>query len=50
MITKSVKAPKGFHFMKSGQTYKLMKHDGVFKPHKGASLSAKFTVQTKHKG
>ena len=50
MATKSIKAPKGFHFMKSGQTYKLMKNIGAFKPHKGASLSAKFTVQTKHKG
>ena len=50
MATKSIKAPKGFHFMKSGQTYKLMKHDGAFKPHKGASLSAKFIIQTKHKG
>ena len=50
MATKSIKAPKGFHFMKSGQTYKLMKHQGTFVPHKGASLLAKFTIQTKHKG
>ena len=47
-MMKSVKAPKGFHFMKSGAGYKLMKHSGKFTPHKGASLSAKFKVQKKH--
>ena len=31
--------------MKSGKTYKLMKHEGKFKPHKGASLTAEFEVQ-----
>jgi len=35
--------------MKSGKTYKLMKHEGKFKAHKGASLSAKFEVQKVHK-
>jgi len=34
MTTKSVKAPKGFHWMKKGSSFKLMK--GTYKPHKGA--------------
>ena len=47
---KTVKAPQGFHWMKKGKNnYKLMKHTGKFVPHKGASLSAKFEVQKKHK-
>ena len=46
-MKKKIKAPKGFHFMKSGKTYKLMKHEGKFKPHKGASLTAEFEVQKK---
>ena len=46
--TKSVKAPAGFHWMKSGNSFKLMKHSGKFVPHKGASLVAKFKVQKKH--
>lgn len=45
---KSVKAPAGFHWMKSGNSFKLMKHSGKFVPHKGASLVAKFKVQKKH--
>ena len=45
---KSVKAPAGFHWMKSGSSYKLMKHSGKFVPHKGASLVAKFKVQKLH--
>ena len=49
MITKSVKAPKGFHWMKKGSRYKLMKHSGKFKSHKGASLTAKFKIQKVHK-
>ncbi len=44
-----VKAPKGYHWMKSGKSYKLMKHTGKFVPHKGASLSANFEIQKKHK-
>jgi hypothetical protein len=45
-----VKAPQGFHWMKKGKNnYKLMKHTGKFVPHKGASLTAKFEVQKKHK-
>ena len=47
-MMKSVKPPKGFHWMKSGKTFKLMKHTGKFKPHKGASLMAKFSVQKIH--
>lgn len=46
---KSVKAPAGFHWMKSGSSYKLMKHSGKFVPHKGASLVAKFKIQKQHK-
>jgi|TARA_Y100000114_G_C11714120_1_gene305035 hypothetical protein len=47
-MIKKVKAPKGYHWMKKGNTYKLMKHTGAFKRHKGASLMASFTVQKKH--
>ena len=47
-MKKKLKAPKGYHFMKSGKTYKLMKHEGKFKPHKGASLTAEFEVQKTH--
>ena len=46
--TKAVKAPAGFHWMKSGSGFKLMKHSGKFVPHKGASLVAKFKVQKSH--
>ena len=46
---KSVKAPAGFHWMKSGSGYKLMKHTGKFVKHPGASLVAKFKVQKLHK-
>jgi len=44
-----VKAPKGYHWMKSGKTYKLMKHSGKFVKHKGASLTANFKIQKVHK-
>ena len=45
-----VPAPKGYHWMKSGNSYKLMKNpaDG-YKPHKGASKTANFEVQKAHK-
>ena len=46
MMKKSVKAPKGFHWMKKGNSYKLMK--GAYKPHKGAVKTAKFMVQKRH--
>ena len=45
---KSIKAPKGFHWMKSKNGLNLMKHTGAFKKHPGASLTAKFTVQKRH--
>ena len=46
-----VTAPKGFHWMKqSDGGYKLMKHTGAFKAHKGASLTANFAVQKVHNG
>ena len=45
-----VKAPKGYHWMKDGKEYKLMKNPpGGYKPHKGASQSANFKVQKVHK-
>jgi hypothetical protein len=45
-----VKAPDGYHWMKSGSSYKLMKDpSGGYKPHKGASKSADFAVQKAHK-
>jgi hypothetical protein len=50
-MMKSVPAPKGYHWMKTGKTtYKLMKNPaGGYKPHKGASKAAKFSVMMKHK-
>jgi len=45
-----VDAPKGYHWMKSGKTYNLMKDPaGGYKPHKGASKSAEFKIQKAHK-
>jgi hypothetical protein len=45
-----VKAPKGFHWMKSGSSYTLMKNPSAgYKSHKGASESANFKVQKTHK-
>ena len=44
-----VNAPKGFHWMKQNNgSFKLMKHTGAFKKHKGASLTANFPVQKVH--
>jgi hypothetical protein len=38
-----VKAPDGYHWMKKGKEYKLMKDPaGGYKPHKGATKSADF--------
>lgn len=46
-----VKAPKGYHWMKSGKSFKLMKNPkGGYKRHKGASLMADFSLVKKHKG
>jgi hypothetical protein len=47
MAKKAVEAPKGYHWMKSGKGYKLMKGD--YKPHKGAVKKASFDVQKVHK-
>ena len=43
--SKLVAAPKGYHWMKSGRSYTLMKDDkGPYKAHKGASKKAPFKV------
>ena len=39
---KKVKAPAGYHWMKKGTGYKLMKHTGKFVKNTGASLYASF--------
>tara|TARA_R100000742_G_C4264056_1_gene81936 strand:- start:732 stop:887 length:156 start_codon:yes stop_codon:yes gene_type:complete len=50
MAKKSVEAPKGFHWMKSGKGYNLMKNPSAgYKPHKGASKKALFEIQKGHK-
>ena len=49
MADKKVKAPAGYHWMKKGAGYKLMKHAGKFVKHPGASLYAAFNIQTVHK-
>ena len=49
MAKKSVEAPKGFHWMKSGKQYKLMKTPGKLVKHPGASVYASFPVQKVHK-
>jgi|TARA_Y100000289_G_C3803469_1_gene90169 hypothetical protein len=46
--TKTIKAPKGYHFMKSKSGLKLMKHKGKFVPHKGGSLTVKLPIQKRH--
>ena len=46
MANKTVAAPKGFHWMKSGKTFKLMK--GEYKPHPGAVKRASFAIQKVH--
>jgi hypothetical protein len=47
---RSVEAPKGFHWMKSGKTFKLMKDPSTgYKAHKGASKKASFDIQKVHK-
>ena len=43
--TKRVKAPDSYHWMKKGNSYKLMKHTGKFVKHPGASLYANFPIQ-----
>ena len=48
MSTKTIKAPKCFHFMKSKSGIKLMKHSGKFVKHAGASLTMKLPIQKRH--
>jgi hypothetical protein len=49
-MKKYVDAPKGYHWMKSGKGFKLMKNPrGGYVPHKGASKKASFEVQKIHK-
>ena len=48
MNSKKIKAPSGYHWMKSGKDVKLMKHSGKFVKHTGASLYAEFKIQKKH--
>ena len=44
-MAKLVKAPKGYHWMKKGAGYSLMRDPkGGYAPHKGASKTAKFKV------
>ena len=45
-----VSAPKGYHWMKSGKAYKLMKDPkGGYKKHLGSSKTANFALQKVHK-
>ena len=46
MAGKRVKAPAGYHWMKKGNSYKLMK--GAYNPQKGAVKISKFAVQKRH--
>tara|TARA_R100000278_G_scaffold40659_1_gene35830 strand:+ start:3097 stop:3246 length:150 start_codon:yes stop_codon:yes gene_type:complete len=46
-MKKGVKAPRGYHWMKKGSSYKLMK--GSYKPHKGAVKLAKFSTVKTHR-
>ncbi len=46
MANKTVSAPKGFHWMKAGKGFKLMK--GSYKPHSGAVKKASFAIQQVH--
>ena len=49
-MRKAVDAPKGFHWMKSGKSYKLMKDPSTgYQSHKGASKKASFEIQSVHK-
>ena len=48
MSTKSIKAPPGFHFMKTKSGVKLMKHTGKFQAHAGASKTFKLKVVKSH--
>ena len=47
MANKTVAPPKGFHWMKAGKGYRLMKGD--YTPHAGAVKKASFEIQKVHK-
>ena len=48
-VSKTVEAPKGFHWMKSGKSFTLMKDPSTgYKPHKGGSKRASFKIQKVH--
>ena len=48
--SKGVKAPAGFHWMKAGSGFRLMKNPpSGYKKHPGSSLVAKFKIQKTHK-
>ena len=50
LVNMKVPAPKGYHWMKSGKSYKLMKDPKTgYAAHKGASKSANFQIQKVHK-
>ena len=50
LVNMKVSAPKGYHWMKSGKSYKLMKDPKTgYAAHKGASKSANFPIQKIHK-
>ena len=49
-MKKDVSSPKGFHWMKSGKGFKLMKDPTTgYKAHKGASKKASFEIKSVHK-
>jgi len=49
-MKKQVQAPQGFHWMKHGKGFKLMKDPaGGFVKHAGASKKVPFEVQKVHK-
>ena len=44
-----VDAPKGYHWMKDGKSYKIMKDPKEgYKPHKGSSKSVDFPIKKAH--
>ena len=46
---KKVDAPKGYHWMKDGKSYKIMKDPKEgYKPHKGSSKSVDFPIKKAH--
>ena len=45
---KKVKAPKGFHWMKTKSGVRLMKHKGKYKKHQGSSVYHQFKTVKMH--